>query len=99
MKTMMFLTIITLLTMTTAKSEENKYPMCADKNNWFEKNWCETVEFQKKGWEQGKNDLNKLPSDLAAAPGKIVSDFENMFNSIGNGIKIIFVKINNVAKN
>ena len=43
--------------MTTAKSEENKYPMCADKNNWFEKSWCETVEFQKEGWEQGKMQL------------------------------------------
>jgi hypothetical protein len=57
MKTMMLLTIITLLTITMAKSEENKYPMCADKNNWFEKNWCETVEFQKEGWQEGKTQV------------------------------------------
>jgi hypothetical protein len=64
MRTMMLLTVITLLTMNMAKSEENKYPMCADKNNWFEKNWCETVEFQKQGWKDGEtqvtNDINKV---------------------------------------
>ena len=43
--------------MTMAKSEENKYPMCADKNNWFEKNWCETVEFQKEGWQEVKTQV------------------------------------------
>jgi hypothetical protein len=53
----MLMTIIAIMTATMAKSEENKYPMCADKATWFEKNWCETVEFQKDGWEQGKTQL------------------------------------------
>jgi hypothetical protein len=74
MKTMMLLTIITLLTMTMAKSEENKYPMCADKNNWFEKSWCETVEFQKVGWQEGKEQLANDKETVTNFFNKIVTN-------------------------
>ena len=75
--------------MTMAKSEENKYPMCADKNNWFEKSWCETVEFQKQGWEDSKTQLtlNKkqivnLPETITISITQSFTDVSSYFNSL-----------------
>ena len=44
------------------------YTNCEDKQSWFEKNWCETVEYQKQGWAQGKKDLAKTKEDLSNLP-------------------------------
>jgi len=86
MRTMMFLTIITLMTMTIAKSDE-KYPMCADKTSWFEKNWCETVEFQKQGWAQGKKDLAKTKEDFANLPSNTIKFVKETPTNVGNFVK------------
>lgn len=93
MRTMMFITIVTLLTMKVAKSEETKYPMCMDKTSWIEKNWCETVEFQKQGWEEGKMDLAKTKQDLKTLPDRFSKGVKEapektktFFVNTGNGI-------------
>jgi len=75
MRTMMLITIITLMTMAIAKSDNmdsdkrnsgiDKYPMCKQVD-WFERSWCETKEFQKEGWveakEQNKRTWNTIKS-------------------------------------
>jgi hypothetical protein len=47
---------IYLLSWSIARAEENKI------TNWLQNQWTETVEFQKKGWQEGKEQLasNKL---------------------------------------
>ena len=52
MRTMMLLTIITLLTMVIAKSEE--VTMDQKVKNYIVKEWNDIKEFQKAGWEEGK---------------------------------------------
>jgi hypothetical protein len=105
MRIMMFLTIITLLTMSMAKSNEMDtdkrnpgkdkvdYVNCEDKESWFEKNWCETVEYQKQGWAQGKKDLAKTKVDLQNLPANAVTfvketptNVSNFVKDTGNGI-------------
>lgn len=61
--TMMFvisLLIVIFISMNMAKAEENKV------TSWFKTQWTETVEFQKKSWEQGKeqneNNINMFKS-------------------------------------
>jgi hypothetical protein len=51
MRTMMLLTIITLLTMNLAKSEET---IDVKVKNYIVNEWNDIKEFQKKGWEDGK---------------------------------------------
>ena len=86
MRIMMFLTIITLMTMAIAKSDE-KYLMCKDKQTWLEKNWCETVEFQKQGFEQSKKDLAKTKVDLKNLPANTVNFVKETPNNVSNFIK------------
>jgi hypothetical protein len=47
---------IYILSWSIARAEENKL------TNWLQNQWIETVEFQKKGWQEGKEQLasNKL---------------------------------------
>jgi len=47
---------IYILSWSIARAEENKL------TNWLQNQWTETVEFQKKGWQEGKEQLasNKL---------------------------------------
>ena len=52
MRTMMLLTIITLMTMAIAKSEE--VTMDQKVKNYIVKEWNDIKEFQKTGWEEGK---------------------------------------------
>ena len=52
MRTMMLLTIITLMTMAIAKSEE--VTMDQKVKNYIVKEWNDIKEFQKVGWEEGK---------------------------------------------
>lgn len=61
--TMMFvisLLIVIFISINMAKAEENKV------TSWFKTQWTETVEFQKKSWEQGKeqneNNINMFKS-------------------------------------
>ena len=65
MRTMMLLTIITLMTMAIAKSEET---IDTKVKNYIVKEWNDIKEFQKAGWEQGKkqnaDNWNKLKSML-----------------------------------
>lgn len=75
------------------------YSMCENKTSWFEKSWCETVEYQKAGWAQGKKDLKALPSNLKAAPGKIGNDIKNTFTQIGTGVSNVMTSISNKVKN
>lgn len=86
MRTMMLITIVTLLTMQMAKSDE-KYPMCKDKETWFEKTWCETAEFQKQGWEQGKKDLAKTKVDLTNLPSNTINFVKEAPTNVGNFVK------------
>ena len=51
MRTLMFLTIITLMTMAVAKSEDT---IDVKLKNYIVKEWNDIKEFQKAGWEQGK---------------------------------------------
>ena len=52
MRTMMLLTIITLMTMAIARSEE--VTMDQKVKNYIVKEWNDIKEFQKAGWEEGK---------------------------------------------
>lgn len=69
--TMMFvisLLIVIFISMNMAKAEENKV------TSWFKTQWTETVEFQKKSWEQGKKQTKKN-----------VNMFKSFFNElVGN---------------
>lgn len=98
MRTMMLLTIITLLTMSIAKSDMDKdtrnpgkdkvdYTNCEDKQSWFEKEWCEFVEYQKAGWAQGQKDLAKTKEDLANLPSNTVNFVKQAPTNIGNFAK------------
>jgi hypothetical protein len=44
---------IYILSWSIARAEENKL------TNWLQNQWIETVEFQKKGWQDGKEQLTK----------------------------------------
>ena len=57
MRTMMLLTIITLMTMAIAKSEE--VTMDQKVKNYIVKEWKDIKEFQKAGWEEGKKQNEK----------------------------------------
>jgi len=105
MRTIMLLTIITLMTMAIAKSSEMDadkrnpgtdkidYSMCEDKLSWFEKEWCEIVEFQKVGFEQSKKDLAKTKEDLSNLPANTINyvkevptDVEIFIRDTGTGV-------------
>ena len=51
MRTLMFLTIITLMTMAVAKSEDT---IDVKLKNYIVKEWNDIKKFQKAGWEEGK---------------------------------------------
>lgn len=63
MRTMMMLTIIVLMSMTMAKSEETVETKV---KNYIVKEWNDINEYQKVNWEKGKeqnkNNWNKLKS-------------------------------------
>ena len=44
---------IYILSWSIARAEENKL------TNWLQNQWIETVEFQDKGWQDGKEQLTK----------------------------------------
>ena len=67
-----FFLVFLICLMQTAKSDENKYPMCHDKTNWLDKNWCETMEFQKQGWQKSRVDLEKSKNNLKSLKNTIV---------------------------
>jgi len=85
MRTMMLLTIITLMTMALAKSSEMDadkrnpgtdkidYSICEDKVSLFEKEWCEMVLYQKQAWTQSKKDLAKTKEDLSNLPTNTIN--------------------------
>ena len=56
MRLMMFLTIITLMTMTIAKSEET---IDAKVKNFVVNEWTDIKEYQKTQWEKGKEQNEK----------------------------------------
>ena len=56
MRTMMLLTIITLMTMAIAKSEET---IDAKVKNFVVKEWTDIKEYQKTQWEKGKEQNEK----------------------------------------
>ena len=49
------------------------YTVCEDKQTWYEKQWCETVEYQKAGWDQGKKDLAKTKESIIVLYNKAVN--------------------------
>ena len=88
-----YIMIASLLFSTSALANDSKYPMCADKTTWFEKTWCETVEFQKQGWQDGKQDLantkvafQNLPSNTVKFVKETPSNVGNFVKNTGNGI-------------
>lgn len=65
---LMLLSILAIMATSMAKAEENKV------TSWFKTQWTETVEFQKKSWEQGKKQTKKN-----------VNMFKSFFNElVGN---------------
>ena len=69
------------------------YINCEEIETWYEKQWCETVEYQKKGWAQGKKDLAKTKVDLQNLPANAVTfvketptNVSNFVKDTGNGI-------------
>ena len=56
MRLMMFLTIITLMTMSIAKSEET---IDAKVKNFVVNEWTDIKEYQKTQWEKGKEQNEK----------------------------------------
>ena len=68
-----FFLVFLFCAMQVAKSDENKYPMCLDNANWIDKNWCETMEFQKQGWQKSRVDLEKSKNNLKNLPANIVN--------------------------
>ena len=66
MRTMMLLTIITLMTMAIAKSEET---IDAKVKNYIVKEWNDIKEFQKAGWEEGKKQNAKNWSKIKSLLG------------------------------
>ena len=67
MRTMMLLTIITLMTMAIAKSEE--VTMDQKVKNYIVKEWNDIKEFQKAGWEEGKKQNTKNWSKIKSLLG------------------------------
>jgi len=53
---------IYLISWSIARAEENEVIINNKVTNWLQNQWTETVEFQKKGWQEGKEQLasNKL---------------------------------------
>ena len=66
MRTMMLLTIITLMTMAIAKSEET---IDTKVKNYIVKEWKDIKEFQKAGWEEGKKQNAKNWSKIKSLIG------------------------------
>jgi len=66
MRTVMFLTIITLMTMAIAKSEET---IDTKVKNYIVKEWNDIKEFQKAGWEEGKKQNTKNWSKIKSLLG------------------------------
>ena len=66
MRTMMLLTIITLMTMAIAKSEET---IDTKVKNYIVKEWNDIKEFQKAGWEEGKKQNTKNWSKIQSLLG------------------------------
>ena len=66
MRTMMLLTIITLMTMAIAKSEET---IDTKVKNYIVKEWKDIKEFQKAGWEEGKKQNAKNWSKIKSLLG------------------------------
>jgi len=56
MRTMMLLTIITLMTMAIAKSEET---IDVKVKNYIAKEWTDIKEYQKVNWQKGKEQNEK----------------------------------------
>ena len=73
------------------------YTVCEDKQSWFEKSWCETVEFQKQGWAQGKKDLAKTKEELSNLPDKTVKFASEAPTNVGNFIRNTGTGISNWA--
>lgn len=73
------------------------YTVCEDKQSWFEKSWCETVEFQKQGWEQSKKDLAKTKEDLSNLPDNTVKFINEAPTNVGNFIRNTGTGISNWA--
>ena len=66
MRTMMLLTIITLMTMAIAKSEET---IDTKVKNYIVKEWNDIKEFQKAEWEEGKKQNAKNWSKIKSLLG------------------------------
>ena len=81
-----YIMIATLLFSTSAIANE-KYPMCVDKTTWFERTWCETVEFQKQGWKDGKQDLANTKVTLQNLPSNTVKFVKETPSNVGNFVK------------
>jgi hypothetical protein len=62
MKTLMMMTILAIMAATMVKSEEVKKDIVTEKVTetatvirvWLEKEWIDIKEYQKQGWEDGK---------------------------------------------
>ena len=72
------------------------YTSCEMKETWFEKEWCRTIEFQKAGWNQGKQDLKALPGEIAKVPSHLTNEVTNLFQSIGTGISKVMASVTSI---
>jgi len=46
---------------------------CDNQGTWFEKEWCETVEFQKTSWNNGKEQVNNTFNQIADGVTKVMT--------------------------
>lgn len=63
----------------------DKYPMCKQ-TDWFERNWCETIEFQKQGWKQSKIDLANTKAELITMPERFAKGVKETPEAVGGFI-------------
>ena len=82
---------------TDARADE-KYPMCKQYTTWYEKNWCETKEFQKQGWEDGKKDLAKTKEDIKNLPTTVSTGVTNLVNWVSDGTRNILSYVSTGGK-
>lgn len=71
-------------------------------NDWFEKQYIEFIEYQKKGWEDGKNQLilNKeqiinMPETITTSLTQTFGDISNLFVSVYDTLNISITGILN----
>jgi hypothetical protein len=57
-----------------------------ESTTWIQKEWNEIVEYQKKGWAEGKEQLALNKQQLVNLPNTVVSESKDLFSNIGTAL-------------